>query len=97
MKAPATAEPCDPAQFPWVVRLTYQTSQVGCHGWASRVLGSYDNEAEARAVWDAPLGRGELDRELLKWELRSYGRPELKLVGIRKRKKLAKTVPAKMV
>lgn len=87
MKQDAADNTTRPEQFPWVVRLTYQTSAVGCYGWNSRVLGSYDNEAEARAVWDAPLGRGEIDRELLHWEIRSYGRPELKLVGIRKRKR----------
>lgn len=89
MKQDAADNTTRPEQFPWVVRLTYQTSAVGCYGWNSRVLGSYDNEAEARAVWDAPLGRGEIDRELLNWR-RVGSRWDLKLVGVRKRKKKPK-------
>lgn len=80
MKAP------DPAKFPWVVRVYQQSNASGCYGWVGRAIGSYDDAAEARAVLDAPLGRGEISRELLKWEKRG-GRWDLVRVSVHRRKR----------
>lgn len=78
----------DPLKEPWVVRRAYQTSAVGCYGWNVRTQ-SYSSEVEARAAHDAPLGRGELDTELLHWVADPNHRDGLRLdrVNLRKRKK----------
>lgn len=53
----------NPVTHPFVVRSHRQSSQSGCHGWTISNVGEpLATYAEARALADRPMGRGEYDR-----------------------------------
>lgn len=62
-----TSKQWDPAAEPYRVSIIYSTNAPGCHGWASRIVGTYPDEVSARAVFDAPQ-RGQtisIDKHVL--------------------------------